>query len=184
MQLASDEHVSALSVKRIAAVAGVNRSTFYKHAARPLALLEAAVRSTLAVSVQAAIEGIESRDSDAIFRATVFAVFEQVQDQSGLYRLHLGQELQLVLSDFLTAALLETRAPVFWNPFARHAVPLDATLALAAFIAAGAVAMLCAWSIQQAPDRAILDAVLDQLLPMWLDSTETVPVTVGGPSGG
>lgn len=177
LQLSAQRPTSEISVSEIAARAGINRSTFYQHAAAPCELLESVLAEELTELSITHLSTVSADDAGgAIARATV-AVLRHIDERADIYRVGLdddlvGASLQPMLNRVFTSTLLDI--------FERGAITLPHAECLsdgqrelfvrsaAHFVAAGSVATFRVWLDTPAPrDIASFLEVIGELLPSW-----------------
>jgi len=177
LQLAAERPTSEISVSEIAARAGINRSTFYQHAAAPCELLESVLAEELTELSMTHLATVSADDAPAaITRATV-AALRHIDERADIYRVGLGDDLigaslQPMLNRVFTSTVLDI--------FERGAITLPHaeclseeqrelfTRSAAHFVAAGSVAAFRVWLDTPAPrDIASFLEVIGELLPSW-----------------
>jgi len=177
LTLAAKRPTSEISVSEIAAGAGINRSTFYQHAAAPCDLLESVLADELTALSVVHLSTVSASDAPtAIARVTV-AVLQHVEEHGDVYLVGLGDDvigasLQPMLNRVFTATILEI--------FDRGAIIVPQSDAMteqdlevfvrssAAFVAAGAVAAIRVWLEGPRPrDVSAYLELIANLLPSW-----------------
>ncbi|WP_019146151.1 TetR/AcrR family transcriptional regulator [Aeromicrobium massiliense] len=173
LELADTRAVDELSVTEVAAAAGVHRSTFYEHAASPVALLQQALVSELDTLRDELLADTTTDVEQAVTRTTR-AVLDHVERHADIYRRGLGAgsgaaSLHAMLSGhFLESsrrlgelARVDVRVPV---PDVADDVVADAAIR---FIADGTVGVIEGWL--DAPEPKVDDfmRVYVSLLPAW-----------------
>lgn len=177
LTLAAERPTSELSVSEIAACAGINRSTFYQHAAAPCALLQSVLAAELTALSVTHLSTVSTADAAAsITRATV-ATLRHMDEHADVYRTGLaddaiGASLQPMLNRVFTETILgifEHGAVELPHAGALGTAEREVFLRTAAsFIAAGAVAAFRVWLDSPAPrDIATFLEQFAQLLPSW-----------------
>jgi AcrR family transcriptional regulator len=138
LSLASDRPASEITASEIAVAAEINRSTFYQHAASPVALLERVLKEELDEIRdrhlgEAALEN--SPDASGAIEQVTRAVLRHLDSHAAIYLRGLGSGSG---SSSLQPLLSEHFAGTMTMLFARHALTiptLDDAPASAAFVA-------------------------------------------------
>lgn len=173
LELAETRAVDELSVTEVAAAAGVHRSTFYEHAASPVALLQQALVSELDTLRDELLADTTTDVEQAVTRTTR-AVLHHVERHADIYRRGLGAgsgaaSLHAMLSGhFLETsrrlgelARVDVRVPV---PDVADDVVADAAIR---FIADGTVGVIEGWLDAPQPRVDDFMRVYVSLLPAW-----------------
>ncbi|QZY51456.1 TetR/AcrR family transcriptional regulator [Leucobacter tenebrionis] len=170
IDLATEKAVPSITVSELAAEAGINRVTFYKHFTTPAEALGAALTLDLDETRKRFIDGHGSHEGDPIefFRDSVNEVLDHIDRHRSLYELsvHSPQDgtVPNLLADHFTETItqyLETRA--------RLDPPLpdvDRSI-VSRFFAHGLVGAIKAWLLSGSSDR---DEVLRSVMvigPDW-----------------
>ncbi|UFS58195.1 TetR/AcrR family transcriptional regulator [Subtercola endophyticus] len=91
-ELASGQPASELTVSQLAALAGVNRSTFYEHASSPQALLEELLRAELDAARQQYLTDIAPGNEGRAISAVTRAVLLHIDEHAAIYRFGLSEQ--------------------------------------------------------------------------------------------
>jgi AcrR family transcriptional regulator len=175
LELATTTNVAELTVTRVAEAAGVQRSTFYAHAADPPALLRSALLEQLDALRAELLDDPDHAPADVAARTTR-RVVEHVRDHAAIYRRGLADDagagsLHAMLSEhFLVSGrelLARDRARLPLPPVAGVAVRrLDD--AAARFVAQGTVGVLRTWlELPGRPSVPAFERMYAVLLPPW-----------------
>ncbi|PPF87152.1 TetR/AcrR family transcriptional regulator [Subtercola sp. Z020] len=176
LSLAADTAASGILASEVAAAAGVNRSTFYDHAASPTALLEDVLREELDALREEFLSGASAGDAAAAIAGVTRSVLEHAEQHRAIYLLGLDENsgpasLHPMLSSHFEASirLLLAQHTITFDSVGVGALP-DALVAEMAtrMVADGSVGAILAWLRSPAP-RSV-DAFLSayaQLLPAW-----------------
>ena len=172
LELAATKPVNALTAHEVAVEAGVNRSTFYKHAKNPAELLQSALSEDLIKIREEMLQNIlEGTPRIAIRRASTDLLLHVTVHRS-IYRSALGQSedcgLNKLLSDYIEQTLLIIFKRGFVAlPFVDDAHATGALFA-AQFIARGTLGAIDAWlnESQELVVEKFFDRI-DYLLPTW-----------------
>lgn len=176
LSLAADTAASGILASEVAAAAGVNRSTFYDHAASPTALLEDVLREELDALREEFLSGASAADAAAAIAGVTRSVLEHAEQHRAIYLLGLDENsgpasLHPMLSSHFEASirLLLAQHTITFDSVGVGALP-DALVAEMAtrMVADGSVGAILAWLRSPAP-RSV-DAFLSayaRLLPAW-----------------
>ncbi|MCU1481248.1 MAG: hypothetical protein JWQ19_2034 [Subtercola sp.] len=191
-ELASKQPASELTVSQLAALAGVNRSTFYEHASSPQVLLEDLLRAELDAARQQYLTDIAPGDEGRAITAVTRAVLLHIDEHAAIYRFGLSEQsgessLHALLSAHFEASirmLVETGAVSIHDSTAGQSGAAASTVAgttigatlpnpslaeyAARYISSGTVGVITVWL--NGPEPRDIDAVLHaygQLLPGW-----------------
>ncbi|MFB2557239.1 TetR/AcrR family transcriptional regulator [Herbiconiux liangxiaofengii] len=178
LRLASERPIDEVRASDIAAAAGVNRSTFYAHAASPLALLESVLREELdAIRDRYLAEVPRAGAAEAIAAATL-AVLENVESHAAIYERGLshdrdGHSGESSLRPMLAAhfeqsnrQLLQQHA-LFADSAEESADPLLAAM-VGPYVANGSVGAIAAWLETPEPrDPGAFVRSYRRLVPEW-----------------
>ncbi|MGK9146757.1 TetR/AcrR family transcriptional regulator [Plantibacter flavus] len=177
LTLAAERPTTELSVSEISARAGINRSTFYQHAAAPCDLLESVLADELTALNVTHLSSVSAEDAPAAIARVTVATLRHIEEHAEVYRIGLGDDvigasLQPMLNRVLTATILEI--------FDRGAIVLPELDVLdtaerdrfvrsaASFVAAGSVAAFRVWLDSPAPrDIPAFLELVPMLLPSW-----------------
>ncbi|MEA9987155.1 TetR/AcrR family transcriptional regulator [Subtercola sp. RTI3] len=184
LDLASARPANEVLASEVASYAGVNRSTFYDHAASPTALLEAVLREQLDALRELHLSGADPQHAGAAIAAVTRAVLLHVEEHSAVYLLGLSEtsgsaSLHPMLTAHFEASirlLLEQHTIVIADHYENSAPGAqpnprdDGLLSQMAtrMIADGSVGAITAWL--RSPQPHDVDAFLGayrQLLPEW-----------------
>ncbi|ROR82100.1 transcriptional regulator, TetR family [Plantibacter flavus] len=177
LQLAAERPTSEISVSEIAAQAGINRSTFYQHAAAPCELLESVLAEELTELSLTHLSTVSTDDAAAVIARVTVATLRHLDERADVYRVGLGDDvigasLQPMLNRIFTATILDVfeRGAITFphadclNEEQRELFVRSAAL----FVAAGSVATFRVWLDTPAPrDIASFLEVTSVLLPSW-----------------
>ncbi|KNH17853.1 TetR family transcriptional regulator [Arthrobacter sp. ZBG10] len=171
LDLAADHDAGSLTASQVAAAAGVNRSTFYQHAASPVALLHQVLSTELDALRSGNLTATDNELGDAI-RAVTAGVVQHVDQHRRIYRRGLNTDagpagLHAMLGGHFEASVrlvLESRGITV---SARDGRRVPAAM-VARFIAYGVVGAFESRLLEDTP-RAAGDflADLSELLPAW-----------------
>ncbi|WP_285037841.1 TetR/AcrR family transcriptional regulator [Plantibacter sp. ME-Dv--P-095] len=112
LELAAKRPTSEMSVSEIAARAGINRSTFYQHAAAPCELLESVLAEELTELSVTHLATVSADDAPAAIVRLTVATLRHIDDRADIYRVGLdddviGASLQPMLNRIFTATILD-----------------------------------------------------------------------------
>ncbi|MCI0156229.1 TetR/AcrR family transcriptional regulator [Leifsonia shinshuensis] len=173
LALAAEQPITDVTVSRLAATAGVHRSTVYEYAASPAALLQRVLRSELDVLRAEYLVDVAPDDAAAAIGGVTRAVLRHVDDHDAVYRRGLGAEgaeagLNAMLSEHFQGSielLLE-----------QHSVTVPAAdelerRAIERYLADGIIGAIDVWLTRPRPrDVETLLALLERLTPPWWPS--------------
>ena len=174
-QLASTKPVPSISVSELAALAGINRVTFYKHFASPAEVLGSALAldldSTREHYITSAVE--HTGDPAQIFTASIDQILDHIDRLRPLYVLSIGSPqdgtVPSLLSDHFTETItqyLEQRAS--WQP----PLPEFDRAVVARFFAHGLVGAIQAWVLSGATEHEpFLRSVLMSAPAWWFPTS-------------
>ena len=164
-RLASERAVSAITVSDLAAEAGINRATFYKHYMSPNEALAAPLRDDLAV--------VRARDvSGAASLATVIETllgdtFDHIARFTDVYATAVEQPLDGVVSNVLSEHFTDA-VTRFMESHDGAVVAFESDPALTArFIGSGVAGTVEAWLRSGSSDRPSLLRAISSCLPGW-----------------
>lgn len=184
LRLVSERPIDEVTASEIAAAAGVNRSTFYAHAASPLALLESVLRDELDALRDRHLASIPDSSvpraaaAEAVTAVTL-AVLENIESHAAIYERGLladaggGHRGETSLRPMLAAHFEESSRQLL----AQHALfpsdeeeaadPLLAAM-VGPFVANGSVGAIAAWLAQPEPrDAEAFLRSYRRLVPPW-----------------
>lgn len=162
-ELASERPVDELTVAEIARVAGLNRSTFYRHAASPRDLLVRVLLGELDAARSEHLAAVD--DPAAAIEAVTAAVLDHVERHAALYVIGMDSGLRAVLSAHFRNSIEQLLELGVIRP--PSAEPTVARMT-AAFIAEGTAGAIAAWLLRPAPrDRAAFLRAYRLVLPAW-----------------
>lgn len=170
LALAGEGPIGEVTVSRLAATAGVHRSTVYEYAASPSVLLQSVLRAELDELRAAYLVGVEPDDAAAAISGVTRAVLRHVDDHDTVYRRDLesgtgGAGLRSLLSEHFQASielLLE-----------QHSVTVPARdelerRAIERYLADGIIGAIDVWLSRPRPrDVEALLALIERLTPPW-----------------
>lgn len=171
LAMAAERDITHASVAELTRLAGINRSTFYAHAASPVALLTRVLNAELDVvrrrtTTDMESDGLLTRD---VARQTLDQIIDHVEARidiyGGLDRPSSRYALRVVLAEHVEQSVLLMLRDGF-------AVPPIAGAAFkamfAAYVAHGVVGAVEAWLRLPAPrtHATLIDAV-EQMYPAW-----------------
>ncbi|MCS5715785.1 TetR/AcrR family transcriptional regulator [Herbiconiux sp. CPCC 205716] len=179
LRLASERPIDEVTASEIASAAGVNRSTFYAHAASPLALLESVLREELDALRDRHLASVPRAVAAEAVTAVTLAVLENIESHATIYERGLladeqgGHSGETSLRPMLAAHFEESSRQLL----AQHALfpstedeaadPLLATM-VGPFVANGSVGAIAAWLEQPEPrDPEAFLRSYRRLVPSW-----------------
>jgi AcrR family transcriptional regulator len=174
LRLAAERPVEQVAVSDLVRAAGINRSTFYKHAASPADVLERVLYADLdRLRAHWIAEAAGGRRTPEAWHRVVSELAEHVLRHEAVYTAGLvGQRspvLQRLLVDHLSASV---RAFVDRSP---QALPAGAgsvawrAEAWSSFLAHGQVGVMEAWlSLPGERDVALFAGAVEAVLPAWI----------------
>lgn len=179
LRLASERPIDEVTASEIAAAAGVNRSTFYAHAASPLALLESVLRDELDALRDRHLASVPRAGAAEAVTAVTLAVLENIESHAAIYERGLladaggGHRGETSLRPMLAAHFEESSRQLL----AQHALfpsdedeaadPLLAAM-VGPFVANGSVGAIAAWLEQPEPrDPEAFLRSYRRLVPSW-----------------
>lgn len=177
LSLAAKRATSELSVSEIATRAGINRSTFYQHAAAPCELLESVLAEELTALTHLHLSTVSAADAPAAIARVTVATLRHMEEHADIYLIGLGDDavgasLQPMLNRVFTAAILEIfDVGAITLPHAEDLTTTDREIFVrssAGFVAAGAVAAFRVWL--DSPEPRDIPAFLEMfatMLPSW-----------------
>jgi AcrR family transcriptional regulator len=176
LSLAAETAASGILASEVAAAAGVNRSTFYDHAASPTALLEDVLREELDALREEFLSGASAVEAPAAIAGVTRSVLEHAERHRAIYLLGLDENsgpasLHPMLSTHFEASirLLLAQHTITFESVGAGALPGALVAEMATrMVADGSVGAILAWLRSPAPRS--LDAFLDayaRLLPAW-----------------
>jgi AcrR family transcriptional regulator len=179
LRLASERPIDEVTASEIAAAAGVNRSTFYAHAASPLALLESVLRDELDALRDRHLASVPRAGAAEAVTAVTLAVLENIESHAPIYERGLladaggGHRGETSLRPMLAAHFEESSRQLL----AQHALfpsdedeaadPLLAAM-VGPFVANGSVGAIASWLEQPEPrDPEAFLRSYRRLVPSW-----------------
>ncbi|MBF4572341.1 TetR/AcrR family transcriptional regulator [Herbiconiux sp. VKM Ac-1786] len=185
LRLASERPIDEVTASEIAAAAGVNRSTFYAHAASPLALLESVLREELDTLRDRHLASVPRAGAAEAVTAVTLAVLSNIESHAAIYERGLladgradgradgGHRGETSLRPMLAAHFEESSRQLL----AQHALfpsdedeaadPLLAAM-VGPFVANGSVGAIAAWLEQPEPrDPEAFLRSYRRLVPSW-----------------
>lgn len=175
VQLASTVPVETVSVSDLCQVAGIGRSTFYRHATSPAEVLQYYIAADLRTQrdefVRATVTGTEL---EALHRRLILGLAEHLERHAAMYELSLSQPQSATataLGDHLYASVLDyVRLRGDTITLLRDADPVDRGFveqALAHNFAGGQLGLIRAWIDSRPRHREVLEALMLALSPGW-----------------
>ncbi|WP_024355590.1 TetR/AcrR family transcriptional regulator [Leucobacter chironomi] len=170
IDLATEKAVPSITVSELAAEAGINRVTFYKHYTTPAEALGAALDLDLDQARTHFIEGYASTSGDPVelFRTSVSKVLDHIDRHRSLYELSIDSQqdgtIPNLLADHFTATLeqyLESRAQL------QPPLPDVDRAIVARFFAHGLVGAIKAWLLNGSSDHEEVLSAIVALAPVW-----------------
>ncbi len=173
LALAAEQPITEVTVSRLAATAGVHRSTVYEYAASPVALLQRVLRGELDALRAEYLVDVAPDDAAAAIGGVTRAVLRHVDGHDAIYRRGLGVEgagagLDAMLSEHFQGSielLLQ-----------QHSVTVPAAdelerRAIERYLADGIIGAIDVWLTRPRPrDVEALLALLERLTPPWWPS--------------
>ncbi|MBF4462647.1 MULTISPECIES: TetR/AcrR family transcriptional regulator [unclassified Rathayibacter] len=172
--LATTREVSTLTVSEITSLAGVNRSTFYAHAASAAELLVAALRTELDVIRDDYLEVLRNNAKTAeAIRGGTARILEHLDGHRELYLRAFDAPggdsgLRAMLAGHFRAAVIATLATASLDLPAIDAPESFLAAGTASFLAAGSTGLMEAWlrlPEPRTPESYL--AAYRRLLPAW-----------------
>lgn len=170
-RLASERAVSAITVSDLAAEAGINRATFYKHYISPNEALAAPLREDL--SLVRDRDPQEGTSLAAVIEALLTETLDHISRFTDVYTTAVEQPLDGVVSNVLSEHFT---AVITRFAESRDGIPAaaDTDPALTArFIGSGVAGAIEAWLRAGSSDRQSLLRVISTCLPGWADEERT-----------
>ena len=172
LELASETEVGKISAQRVAERAGLNRSTFYKHAKNPAELLRSTLREDLEVMREEMLQEMAQGEPRSAIRRATHRVIAHVVKHRNIYGPALGESDDAGLHQLLSGHIEQTFRTVFERgyvklPFTDDAAATGARFT-ARFIAHGTVGAIDAWLSDGGP--LVIEEFLARLayqLPAW-----------------
>ncbi|WP_336651986.1 MULTISPECIES: TetR/AcrR family transcriptional regulator [unclassified Leucobacter] len=170
INLASEKAVPSITVSELAAEAGINRVTFYKHFTTPAEALGAALNLDLDQARTHFIESYAATETDPVdlFRTSVSKVLDHIDRNRTLYELSIDSQqdgtIPNILADHFTATLeqyLESRAQ-----FEPPLPDVDRSI-VARFFAHGLVGAIKAWLLSGSSEHDEVLSAIVALAPSW-----------------
>lgn len=173
LALAAEQSITDVTVSRLAATAGVHRSTVYEYAASPTSLLQRVLRTELDALRAEYLVGVAPDDAAAAISGVTRAVLRHVDDHDAIYRRGLGADgaeagLNAMLSEHFQGSieLLLQQHSV--------RVPADDDVerrTIERYLADGIIGAIDVWLTRPRPrDVEALLALLERLTPPWWPS--------------
>lgn len=175
LHLASETPIAEVSVSDLAREAGINRATFYKHAASPLQVLREALVDDLDAMRVGFLDQVSRPETDlvALWREAALATAEHVARFDAIYRRDFTEDssgsLQSLLSRHIAVSMEEMfrRRPALMPPHATRDRALLAS-AYASFIGNGLTGILHVWFMSEARDERVYAEAVVHALPAWM----------------
>jgi AcrR family transcriptional regulator len=173
LELAAGQPIGDVTVSRLAATAGVHRSTVYEYAPSPAALLQRVLRTELDALRAAYLVDVAPDDAGAAIAGVTRAVLRHVDEHAAIYRRGLGAEgaesgLNAMLSEHFQGSielLLDQHS--VWVPAADEVE----RRAIERYLADGIIGAIDVWLTRPRPrDVEALLALLERLTPAWWPS--------------
>ncbi|MEF2975895.1 TetR/AcrR family transcriptional regulator [Subtercola sp. YIM 133946] len=171
-ELASARPVNEVTVSELAALAELNRSTFYEHASSPQTLLVQLLGDELDALRDRYLTGIRPADAGAAISDVTRAVLQHVDEHAAIYRLGLSEDSGAASLHALLSSHFEASIRLLVE---QHSITIDDEAALpgltdlaASYISNGTVGVITAWL--DGPEPRSIDGVLQayqRLLPEW-----------------
>lgn len=165
-QLASGRSVESVTVSEVARTAGVDRSTFYRHADSPRDLLERVLTAEL--ERVRAEHLLDVTDPPAAIAGVVAALLDHVQDHESVYR-PTGAEVDPALRGMLGDRLRDWIEALIETGIIRPpGSDLESERMAASFVAFGTAGAVTSWLGQPAPrDRGAFLRAYRLVMPAW-----------------
>jgi len=172
LELAAEKPLSKITAFEVAERAGVNRSTFYKHAKSPGGLLRATLREDLDKIRELTMSDTLHSPPGVVIRTASHNVLVHVVGHRSVYGPALGGSDEVGLQQLLSGYIESTFRAIFESghvqlPYSENERALGSSFA-ARFIAQGTVGVIAAW--MEESDELDIDAFLDRfasVLPDW-----------------
>jgi AcrR family transcriptional regulator len=170
LTLASSGPITDVTVSRLAAEAGVHRSTVYTYAASPVELLQLVLRGELDELRHDYLVGISAADAGTAIDGVTRAVLRHVDEHAAIYRRGLGEESGSASLHALLSAHFQGSIELLLD---QHSVDLPATdeterRMLARYLADGIIGAIDIWLDGDEPrDVDALLALLAKVTPAW-----------------
>lgn len=182
LRLASERPVEEISVADLVRAARINRTTFYKHADSPAAVLERALYEDLdrLRAVWLADAATAGLPAEAVWNHASDALLDHLERYDALYTVgltgHRSAVLYRLLADHFAASVqaLFDRRPA--GPPPGHGPDAWRSAAYSAYTAHGEVGLVEAWLALPRPrERQLFASAALALLPDWLVRAEREP---------
>ncbi len=172
LELASEKALAKITALDVAERAGVNRSTFYKHAKNPRELLREKLRDDLDRIREMTMRDTLHVSPGVVIRTASHNVLVHVVQNRGVYGPALEGSDEAALQQLLSGYIESTFRAIFDSghvqlPFPESELASGSRFA-ARFIAQGTVGVIAAWMSES--DELDIDAFLDRfaaVLPDW-----------------
>jgi AcrR family transcriptional regulator len=185
LELAAEQDIEAMTAHEVATRAGVNRSTFYKHATTPADFLRSILREDLEIIRENMLVEMQAGPPRAAIKRALNNLLAHVLEHKDIYGPALGATDDAALHQLLSGHLEETFMLVFTRgyvtlPFADDEAATGARFA-ARFISHGTVGAIDAWLA----DSEVLDIgefltrFVYQLPAWWPEGEESEPSADG-----
>ncbi|WP_157498229.1 TetR/AcrR family transcriptional regulator [Leifsonia sp. Leaf336] len=170
LALAAEQPIADVTVSRLAATAGVHRSTVYEYAASPAALLQRVLRSELDALRAEFLVDVAPDDAAAAIGGVTRAVLRHVDEHDAIYRRGLGAGgveagLSAMLSEHFQASI---ELLLQQNSVSVPAGDEVERRAIERYLADGIIGAIDVWLTRPRPrDVEALLALLERLTPPW-----------------
>ncbi|MFT4231452.1 MAG: TetR/AcrR family transcriptional regulator [Leucobacter sp.] len=170
IQLATEKPIPAITVSELAARAGINRVTFYKHFSSPAEALGSALSLELDPVRERFISDYAdlSADPAEIFITSIGEILDHVERHRGLYLLAIDTPQDGTVPNLLTDHFTET-LELYLGQRAQYEPPLPEfeVEVVARFFGMGLVGAIKAWMLSGEADRASFLRSVTVLVPSW-----------------
>ncbi|MFF1572981.1 TetR/AcrR family transcriptional regulator [Leifsonia sp. NPDC058292] len=174
LALATAGPVAEVTVSRLAAEAGVHRSTVYAHAESPADLLGQVLRGELDVLRAEYLLDVPAEDAGAAISGVTRAVLHHVDAHDAIYRRGLGEQSGSASLHAMLSRHFEGSIDLLLD---QHSVAVPATSeaerrTIARYLADGIIGAIEVWLAGDRPrDVDALLALLARVAPSWWPST-------------
>ncbi|QAB17056.1 TetR/AcrR family transcriptional regulator [Leucobacter muris] len=170
IDLATEKAVPSITVSELAAEAGINRVTFYKHFTTPAEALGAALSLDLDQARTRFVDGFASNGADPVefLRASVSEVLDHIDRHRNLYELSIDSPQDGTVPNLLADHFTETLEQ-YLESRSRLQPPLpdvDRSI-VARFFAHGLVGAIKAWLLSGSSDHDEVLRSVVALSPEW-----------------
>lgn len=149
LELAAERNIETISAQVVAERAGVNRSTFYKHAKSPVELLRMTLREDLEKIREVMLQKMREGEPRPAIREASYNVLAHVLEHRNIYGPALGAFDDAALHQLLSGHIEQTFTTIFDRGFVKLPFDDDETASGARFtsrfIAHGTVGAIDAW---------------------------------------